>query len=386
MTVFNKKTRILLIAMFYFLCCMQCLSILRIGDVQLKVCHIYSIIFIPIIFSRKNIRMPNIVVTLFIAFIFIHAFFGIMYNPISGMLIKYAFCFYILIIIYNICYDFTEEDFLYIIRCIAVIMMIIVLINMYLNRSAILRFLTHPSGGHPNFTPIFGGGVNLEATWVGLMGAVFNKRKHIIVYNSVAVVISALYASRAGLIVNIICIIWFLLKNMSRKSIIKFIESVIAVLIAFVIIYNAGYFDYIFDRFGKIIDENTSFGRFRMWQYVFKLILLYPLGVGAGNAISALEELSGRVFGEGGLHNVYFQMFVDLGWIGGMAYLLIIFKFIFENLKKIKKPFVLILMIYILISVFQFIGAEVIVYFILGAFLISEQNISTAEFSMSNRD
>lgn len=377
MAAFSKKSRIILIAIFYFLCCMQCLSIQRIGDVQLKVCHIYSIIFIPVIFSQKTIRIPNKIVTSFIFFIFIHAFLGVIYNPLSGMLIKYAFCFYILLIIYNICYDFTEEDFLYIIRCIAVIMMVIVLYNMYINRTAILRFLIHPSGGHPKFAPIFGGGVNLEATWIGLMGAAFKKREQIIAYNTVAVVISALYASRAGLIVNFICIMWFLLNNMSRKSIAKFIGLVIVVLLAFVIIYNVGYFDYVFERFGKITDENTSFGRLRMWQYVFKLILLYPLGVGAGNAISALEELSGRVFGEGGLHNVYFQMFVDLGWIGGIAYLLIIFKFMFENLKKIKKPFVLMLMIYILISVFQFIGAEVIIYFILGSYLVSTQKLSS---------
>ena len=111
-----------------------------------------------------------------------------------------------------------------------------------------------------------------------------------------------------------------------------------------------------------------------MWRYAGKLIWTNPLGVGIGNSIKALERLTGVDYSEGNFHNVYMQMFIDLGWLGGLAYLSIVIGFIIKQFKNlINNPLVAMLYVYVIESLIQFKGGDSIIFFVLGAFLVSSQ-------------
>ena len=133
-----------------------------------------------------------------------------------------------------------------------------------------------------------------------------------------------------------------------------------------------GLFDYIFERFAMTGEDAGSVGRINMWQYASELIRTNPLGVGIGNSIKALERLTGIDYSEGNFHNVYMQMFIDLGWLGGIAYLSIVIGFVIKQFKNLfKNPLVAMLDVYVIVSLVQFKGGDSIIFFVLGAFLVS---------------
>ena len=63
-------------------------------------------------------------------------------------------------------------------------------------------------------------------------------------------------------------------------------------------------------------------------------------------------------------------MILDFGFIGGIAYIYIIIDFIKNNIKKMwDNPFIMFILMYIVVGCIQFKGAELITFFMIGAFL-----------------
>ena len=308
----------------------------------------------------------------FIIFVTVHAVALSFNYSISGNILNYIFGLYIILIQINMADDFSLDDWLNIIQSVGVIIMLWVIIKDYYEREAIISFIRHPYG-HPSISTVFGGGVNLEATWLALMGFAFKKRGALI-YNLISTVISAVYASRASLLVNILWILWFLIPSFKKENKLRYIFLAF-VLFSFLFIANKNrLFTYIFERFSATGDDPGSIGRTNMWRYAGKLIWTNPLGVGIGNSIKALERLTGVDYSEGNFHNVYMQMFIDLGWLGGLAYLSIVIGFIIKQFKNlINNPLVAMLYVYVIESLIQFKGGDSIIFFVLGAFLVSSQ-------------
>ena len=372
----DKKTRIILFALLLFFCCAQNLIIYSFGIMALKYCHVFSLIFLPMIFFKKKIRMPNKIILFFIIFVILHAVALSFDYSIAANLLNYIFGLYIVLIQVNIADDFSLDDWLNIIRKVAVIMLLWVIIKDYYERDAIISFINHPYG-HPSISTIFGGGANLEATWLALMGFAFKKRGALI-YNAICTVISAVYASRAGLIINALWIIWFLIRGFKKENILKYIFLVVILFSLLFIANKNGLFDYIFERFSMTGEDPGSVGRTNMWQYAGELIRTNPLGVGIGNSIKALERLTGVDYSEGNFHNVYMQMFIDLGWLGGLAYLSIVIGFVIKQFKNLfNNPLVAMLYVYAIVSLVQFKGGDSIIFYVLGAFLVSNKYINT---------
>ena len=95
-----------------------------------------------------------------------------------------------------------------------------------------------------------------------------------------------------------------------------------------------------------------------------------PFGYGAGNAIKGISGVSGLWYDEDNVHNLLFQMILDFGFVGGIIYIYIIIDFIKNNIKKIlHNPFAMFIFTYIILGCIQFKGAELITFFLIGAFL-----------------
>ena len=218
---YSKKVRVFLFTIFLFFCCAQNLIIYSFGTIALKYCHVFSLLFLPGLFLKNKIKPPNKIIMFFIIFVTVHAVALSFNYSISGNILNYIFGLYIILIQINMADDFSLDDWLNIIQSVGVIIMLWVIIKDYYEREAIISFIRHPYG-HPSISTVFGGGVNLEATWLALMGFAFKKRGALI-YNLISTVISAVYASRASLLVNILWILWFLIPSFKNENKLRYI-------------------------------------------------------------------------------------------------------------------------------------------------------------------
>jgi len=126
----------------------------------------------------------------------------------------------------------------------------------------------------------------------------------------------------------------------------------------------------IINRIINVGKDGGSQGRIRMWKYVIEAFANRPFGYGAGNAIKGIRNVAGLWYDEDNVHNLFFQMLLDFGFIGGISYIYIVIEFIKNNIKKIlDNPFIMFILTYIIIGCIQFKGAELITFFMIGAYL-----------------
>lgn len=369
MITVNKKFRMRVLMFFLLLSCVQNLSLISFGTISIKYYYVFAIFCFPLLL-RKRITMPPRIILIFFCMVFISSFWGMIVGfGFNSFVIKFLFAFYSLILIMNVGNDFTESEWIEIVKKVFIFIMILIWIKNFMQINSIISFLRSPYG-HPSITYIFGGGANLEATFMAMAIPVFYKDKKLWPYVVLATLLSVIYASRTALIVNVLCIAWIGLIYLDKKSWEKIFVACVFLLFAISYLYNAGALDYIINRFANIGSEAGSIGRLNMWIYALEIIREYPLGCGIGNSVNALEEMLSTSYSENNFHNVYLQMFIDLGIIGGSLYIITVISFVIKNIIHIKdNPIVVVLFLYIITSMLQFAGAEVIVYCFLGIYL-----------------
>jgi hypothetical protein len=98
-------------------------------------------------------------------------------------------------------------------RWISVVVLLAVLAKAVLFLPEIIRFLAAPNG-HPMLPTFYGGGPNLEATWVAMAGVFFIGSRLFIPYMAVTAGLSVAYASRVGLIVVALVVVASLGRSM----------------------------------------------------------------------------------------------------------------------------------------------------------------------------
>lgn len=372
MGISEKKNWNIILALLV-LCCIQNIDIISIQGAALKPSHIFSLAFFPFLLKKGTMEFRGKAILAYFSYLVLCSILNLAEHPLNGLIFNYIFGIYLLILIFNFGRDIVYSEWTVMFQAAAIIMMSIVLIKNMLEIKAFLLFF-QTLYGHPYIPTIFGGGVNLEATWLGLFGFAFEKGKKAWVYNFLALFISVIYASRAGFVVNVLCLLWLAWKTYEKK-IIWIVVLLIAIQGIFLLISSS--FDvvnYILVRFKNMGRDPGSMGRLTMWKYVGQAVSETPFGVGIGNNMLHIEQISGRSFGEGNLHNLYFQMFIDLGWLGGIGYILMVLRFSWKEIRNIfHNAFVAMLFVYLALSCIQFRGGEPIIFFVLGVYLLNRQ-------------
>ena len=77
-----------------------------------------------------------------------------------------------------------------------------VAIKIVLYGDAVMGFVSYGGNGHPSIPSFFSDSVNLEASWLALFGVFFNRDRVGLLYLIGSLSISALYASRVGIILS----------------------------------------------------------------------------------------------------------------------------------------------------------------------------------------
>ncbi len=378
---FNFDEILLFILLFSF--CLPNFNILNIGEQGLKLYRVVVLFATLYIFIKGRIKMPSSRLLLFFIYMICISFICIFVYGYERLLFDYIFAFLVMICSYNISSNVKSEKMLSIINKVSVIILCIILLNIFKNIDQILLFLKNPYNNHPIYESIFTGGANLECTWPGMLAVFFvNKPKRGIVYLSLCFVISILLSSRVGIMIDVMAL-YFWLKNLYPN--VKFLTKkrlmggfIIFTIIFIVLSYvslETNYLDNILDRFINLGNDSGSQGRIRMWLYIFQAFLKNPFGYGAGNAILAVKNVSHLWYGEDNVHNLIFQMLLDFGLVGMILYLKTIYNFIkIESKNFLNNPFAFFILIYVIIGLIQFKGAELITFFVIGIYLNYRKN------------
>lgn len=383
----SKIIRIYVLKILFFLVCLQSLEVLSFGGFAIKYYHAFAVSLFPYLTRRKKISFVSKKISFFYIIITVVSAIAAPLFGISSFFFNYLFALYLIVLVKNIGYDFFSEDWHSVLTDAFIIVLSIVWIKNIIQYQAFIDFFRRPYG-HPIISVFFGGGVNLEASYIALMCPIFFSTKIMWPFIISSIAIAILYASRTAIVINILVIVWIMFIKIDKKHWWKISIVIVASLVTLIIIFERGYLDYVVQRFYNIGHESGSIGRRNMWVHVDDIIRKYPFGVGIGNSIRALRKVSGIEFGEDNLHNLYMQMVVDLGFIGGLYYIGLVIDFLYKNRKRLKEPIVFVLVMYIVACLVQFRGAEAIIYFILAVYLkishVAKKKIESSG-SISNR-
>ena len=151
---------------------------ISLGSVAIKYYHIFAILCFPLLLSRKGIFIPPRIILLFIGLVIVSSFWGVFIGfGFNSFIINYLFAFYSLILVMIIGNDFTRLEWIEIVKKVFIFMMLLIWIKNLVQIRYIISFLKNPYG-HPLLTYIFGGGANLEATFMAMATPFFIRIKN----------------------------------------------------------------------------------------------------------------------------------------------------------------------------------------------------------------
>ncbi|WP_299757619.1 O-antigen ligase family protein [uncultured Pontibacter sp.] len=352
---------------------------------SIKLYHLFSVFFIPcllLVGSRNALfKMPFFILEYFIGIILISLLLFLIY-PFNRLLLNHVFAFYAFFIGYHLARILSTEEIFSKLRQVVLVVSIIIVGKLLFHIPEIRNFMKAPDG-HPDIYTIYGGGTNLEATWLGLNSAIFVNRKRLFyILLIITFLVSILYASRVGVVIAFLVAGFKFISSATsykeRKSIIAL--SVLAA-VAFIILVDLDnlaekvYALKRFTDFGDSSDKGMA-GRFAMWQYYGTALWESKLmGYGAGNGMYAIESVSGNDYPEDNLHNLYMQILLEFGCLGLLLYLIIVYNISFKAFKaRLVNPIAIVLLIYFIASLIQFRGTDALIWFFMGIFLQTDSN------------
>lgn len=307
---------------------------------------------------------------------------------IDRLFINYCFGFIIIVLIMTLGDEYSEDEWMVMLQKVWLLLMIGVCINNILQSYRFVEYVEYKLD-HPYITTTVAGGVNIEATWIAILVLAFFNHKKRWITLAISAVLSLVYASRVGIIANAIVAFAFVYgripnetkKKIANRRIAFTVLGIIGIVIVVSLSANLGVLLSVLSRFRDIGHDPGSLGRFAMWLYVPFLVWKYPVGVGLGNVIPALETVSPLVYAEDNIHNIFLQMFCEIGVLGGVAYVSIWIMFFLKEYRKLmNSPISNMLTIYAILCLFQFRGGETIFFCLLGIYFAIRKNKSNNKF------
>lgn len=350
----------------------------------IKLYHYFALLFIPFLFYKPKsglLKIPSYVFEYFAGITLISLLLFLVY-PFNRLLVNHLFALYAFVIGYYIAGTITQEQVFKVLQQAALLVFIIIVGKLFFHIPEIKRFMKAPDG-HPDIYTLYGGGTNLEATWMGLNTALFINRKRLFyLVLIVTLAVSMIYASRVGVVIAILVagfkFISATTSKQERRAIVMLGLMAVLAFILFIDLDNLAEKVYALQRFtefGSSSDKGMG-GRFAMWQYYGSALWDSKfMGYGAGNGIYALESISGIDYEEDNLHNLYMQLLIEFGIIGLLLYLIVVYNISIRALKsRLSNPLAIIILVYFIASLIQFRGTDALIWLYIGLFLKIETN------------
>ncbi len=251
---------------------------------------------------------------------------------------------------------------------VAIIVAVMIILNLLLHINRVVSSLA-TGWEHPDIDVFFGGGVNIEATWMTMLG-VFFRKKWRYRYWIFSVLLSVIYVSRTAIIVNILLLFLYLYKDGKRKLMRNIFILMGIFSIVLFISYKMGILNVILERFASTGNDNGSMGRLVIWKAVIKGIKNSPFGVGCGNTMDYLKETYGLLRSENNAHNIYLQCFLENNIVGFLLFISGIVKLYWTEFKnRFSNPCGLLLVLYTFQGMFQMQLKEPLMFLVLALYL-----------------
>jgi len=258
---------------------------------------------------------------------------------------------------------------------------------------AFVAHLASPSG-HPDVPSLSAGGLNIEATWLGLSSIFLIGTALFVPYVLMAAATSMVYATRAGIVVAVVAVIAALAHAWGTRRAARIAAAtlgttprpgtrwvraqrafalgiaataLVGALAAVSYVQQYGDAAYVARRFSTIGEEPGSMGRLTLWRGGLTVFADYPFGVGVGNAIPVLRRVFGVDVPEDNLHNIYLQHAVETG-IPGLIVLLLFAATVARRALATRCTDHLLLFVaaYFVVGVIQFTGVDGMLWLVYG--------------------
>lgn len=343
--------------------------------------------------GKRVVLPPTSLHVLFFVFVAITIFDASSVYGFGTMIFKYVFQYLVLVVSLNLFVLIgNKERALRALTLGAWLVLGIVLINAVVHYPVFIEYYSHPWDGHPNYSTVFSGGVNLEATWPAMLGVFFKDNKEGHIYLAITYVFAAIVQSRAGILLAILAIAYVVIirrhdaSRIAARVAVVLVAALCAVL--FVLVgpraIAAHQSEVVTHEAALKATENASVlegqsissqpkgtpGRRGIWAGAIKLLPDLPLsGFGAGNAMDAVRAITHYPYQEDNVHNYPLQILLDFGVVGFATYAVLAIAFIVHALKAhLLNPFAAFVLLYLIGGLIQFAGGELLVGFALAGY------------------
>lgn len=340
----------------------------------IKLYHLYFLLLVGWILMRGRLVRWRAEVVIYFLIVVLSGGAAYFAFGVRLMLINYLFAAYVVVIGSITGHELGPERSLRLLRIGAGAILIAVLVKAIVFADVLVSFILMPNA-HPDLPFIYGGGANLEASWIALGAALFIGTRLFYPYCLASLAIGVLYASRGSIVflALIVGLAWLRHWNqmhMTRALRLGIIGGMGLLSVGVVVgvtstLENATGVGYVIQRFSSIGHEPGSLGRITLWTGGVRVFQNHPFGVGQGNAIEELEHELDASVPEDNLHNVFLQHLVDTGMQGFLAYALfciVTFARIFRD--RFRNPLLLYAGVYLVAGAIQFRGVDAIFWFI----------------------
>jgi O-antigen ligase len=360
--------------LFLLSICFQNVTLTVLGGASIKPYHVMGVVLLAFSFVRRGAvwRFPGRWLSMAFLLLFIISFVNSYRFGIDTMLFNYAFFYITSAAVYNLGYDVDVCQWKNLVQETALAFLAILYVHIAINYQAMLSFFSDPWNGHPNIGSFFGGGVNLDASWLALFGVFFSRDIKGSVFLVGSLGVSVMYASRAGMMLSVLSFFYVYVIAPKDRNILKKAIMVLGVGIVAIGALSA-YGGVILDRFLSIGSDSGSVGRENMWKYVPLAFSDSPvLGSGAGNAIKQIESVSGLQYVEDNVHNYFVQVLLDFGIIGFFVYLLLV-AYVLKAAKDegFRNSFTIYIVCWVIGSFVQFRGPDAMLAFMVAGWLLT---------------
>lgn len=355
-------------------CCFQNLILVDFGSFALKPFHLLGLFaLLYTVWEKKvNWTVPSSLFVFGVVAALGISLIGYMRFGVNSVVFNYSFMLVICCTFYNLGSDYSLKDWECLFRLAASFVMCAIFIKLLLNLDAIALFRSQPWMGHPVLPTFFGGGVNLEASWMALFIPFFGWNLTGLLYIILALLLSFIYASRAGLMLAVLGVAYVFLGKYKGAPMKTKLMVLTGILVAgFVVLVLQG--NALIERFLSIGTDPGSEGRFNMWRYAALAFKDAPMfGCGAGNATRHIDMLmpSAGIL-EDNVHMYPMQVLLDFGSVGAVIFAFFVISFIKRCYKnRLRSPFEAWLLFYLIASFVQFRGADVLLGVCLAGYFL----------------
>ncbi len=347
---------------------------------HVKIYHVITLLFVFLLFIENRVRYKiHYLPFLFLAYTILISPILYSFYAWNLLLLNYIFALLIFFIFYNYSIlNFAALENL--IQYSFVVIYVVILVKLVIYYDKLIEFFASP-WGHPAVPAIYGGDVNLEATWVALSTAFYMRNRKRTFYFAIlfSLMLSVLYSSRVGFILAVCSyLIYFLSSNISRRE--KTFVFIVSILgFVFLLTFLMSKLDdvYVIERFTQIgsSEDGGSVGRLMLWRNIDTALLNnFFLGYGAGNSLYAIKLVDDFSFIEDNVHNYYLQILLDFGLIGFIIYsIFCVYVVLGQVQNRFTNPYGNFILLYFVGSMIQFRGAEPIFWLAVGVYFAQKK-------------